>query len=82
MRVMVRGIMKNKLKRVLKRAIILAGGAKKVGKSLGISGSAVRQWSQCPALRVVEVEKLTGGQVKRHELRPDIFDEPTESEVA
>ncbi|MFC6790617.1 transcriptional regulator [Methylobacterium komagatae] len=55
----------------LKIAIEKAGGHAKLGRALGISGAAISQWTQCPPLRVLAVEELTG--VPRHELRPDLY---------
>ncbi|CRR10868.1 hypothetical protein PAERUG_E15_London_28_01_14_07917 [Pseudomonas aeruginosa] len=39
----------------------------------------VSQWEKgatIPAERVVEIEKATGGEVKRHSLRPDLWQTP------
>jgi DNA-binding transcriptional regulator YdaS (Cro superfamily) len=55
----------------LARAIKTAGGAKALGRALGISHQAVIQWKACPPLRVLELERLTG--ISRHDLRPDIY---------
>lgn len=55
----------------LQKAIKKAGGPKALGIALGISHQAIGQWSKCPALRVLEVERETG--VPRHELRPDLY---------
>lgn len=57
----------------LAEALIVAGGAAAIGRELGISREAVVQWRRCPAERVIQVEKLTGGQVSRHQLRPDLY---------
>jgi DNA-binding transcriptional regulator YdaS (Cro superfamily) len=48
-----------------------AGGLRAFGRLLGISGQAISQWRQAPAVRVLEIERLTG--VSRHDLRPDIY---------
>lgn len=61
----------------LSRAIKLADGPKALGVALGITSQAISQWDVCPALRVLEVERLTG--VSRHELRPDIYGPATGS---
>jgi DNA-binding transcriptional regulator YdaS (Cro superfamily) len=38
---------------------------------LHIGPSALSQWSQVPAERCLDVERITG--ISRHELRPDIY---------
>lgn len=58
----------------IKRAVKDAGGPKAVGKALGISHQAVVQWDQCPPLRVLDMERLSG--MSRHELRPDMYPAP------
>lgn len=57
----------------LKRALELAGGAKRVAASFGITHQAIYQWPKCPPCRVIGLESLTGGKVKRSELRPDLY---------
>ncbi len=55
-----------------------AGGAPELARKLGIRPQAVFQWRQVPALRVIQVERITG--VSRHLLRPDIY--PLEDQEA
>lgn len=55
----------------LSEAIAAVNGVKALGALLGISHQAVQQWTVCPPLRVLEVERLSG--VSRHRLRPDIY---------
>lgn len=55
----------------IRRAVEKVGGNAAMAAILGISRPAVAQWQQCPALRVLQVEALTG--VSRHELRPDLY---------
>ena len=43
----------------------------RVARELGITHGAVSQWRECPPLRVLDVEKITG--IPRHELRPDLY---------
>ena len=59
----------------LRKAISLAGGPAALGQVLGIKSQAISQWQRCPAERVIAVEKATGGEVSRHELRPDLYPE-------
>lgn len=58
---------------ILLDAIRLAGGPGKVGEALGISREAVQQWRRCPAERVIQLERLIGGEITRHQLRPDLY---------
>ena len=55
----------------LEAAIKAAGNAQKFAELVGGTPQAISQWRRVPALRVLQVEKLTG--VSRHELRPDIY---------
>jgi DNA-binding transcriptional regulator YdaS (Cro superfamily) len=57
----------------LTEAVALIGGPAAVGKELGITSQAVSQWRIAPAERCLEIERLTGGEVTRYDLRPDIF---------
>jgi Bacterial toxin YdaS len=57
----------------LREAAQAAGGYHALGRRLGISGQAIWQWQHCPAMRVLEIEALTG--VSRHRLRPDLYPE-------
>jgi DNA-binding transcriptional regulator YdaS (Cro superfamily) len=52
-------------------AIEAAGGARALGRALGINYTAILRWGAVPPLRVLQIERLTG--VSRHELRPDIY---------
>lgn len=55
----------------LKIAIEKAGGYAALGRALGISGPAISQWRECPPLRVIAVEAVSG--VSRYQLRPDLY---------
>lgn len=50
-----------------------AGRGRKIrlAETLGIHPSAVSQWVQVPAERVLDVERVSG--ISRHDLRPDVF---------
>lgn len=48
-----------------------AVGAAALAKSLGVTAQAISQWRDVPALRALEVERITG--VPRQTLRPDIY---------
>ena len=42
---------------------------------VGVSPMALSNWKRrgVPPERVLDIERATGGQVSRHELRPDIY---------
>lgn len=46
-------------------------------QALGVSQGLVSHWvtgrARIPAERVLTIEAATGGQVTRHELRPDLY---------
>jgi len=63
----------------LPKAVEAAGGTSALARQLGISPQAISQWTRVPAERVLDVERATGGQVTRHELRPDIYPPATEA---
>jgi DNA-binding transcriptional regulator YdaS (Cro superfamily) len=55
----------------LQEAVKAAGGVRALGRMLGTSHTAIMRWDQVPALRVLEVERLTG--VSKERLRPDLY---------
>jgi DNA-binding transcriptional regulator YdaS (Cro superfamily) len=65
----------------LDRAIEAVGSAKALADALGVTKQAITGWRQrgVPPERVLAVERLTGGAVTRHELRPDVFGMPHET---
>ena len=54
--------------------------------TLGVTQGLVHQWvkglTKITPERAKAIEEATGGTVKRHELRPDIFDAPGKGRVA
>lgn len=60
----------------LQRAARLVGGQSTLARRLGVSSPTVNQWfhgdRQVPAERCPLIEKLTGGQVRCEDLRPDV----------
>jgi len=60
-----------KHKRALDKAIKAAGNGTNLARLLGVTRSAITQWSQVPVLKVLDVERITG--VPREELRSDIY---------
>lgn len=58
------------------RAVSVAGGQSAMARELGLRPQAVQRWvatGTVPAVRVLDVERIAGGKVSRHELRPDIY---------
>lgn len=47
------------------------GGLTRLAKQLGISHQSFYSWSQVPADRCLDFERVTG--ISRHDLRPDIY---------
>lgn len=65
--------------KILKMAADEVGGVGALARKVGVSQSAVSNWSargRVPAERCVAIEKATDGNVTRHDLRPDIFGPP------
>lgn len=54
---------------------------KQFGKKLSVTQGAVWQWlsgeTRVTAERALEIEKVTSGEVTRHDLRPDVFGKKT-----
>lgn len=62
----------------IERAVRTLGSQTALARALGVSDMAVTQWKRrgVPATRCNAIEAATGGQVTRHDLRPDLFDPP------
>ena len=61
---------------MIEKAVYFCGGASKVAAALGLSRGAIYKWIQnqtITAEHVIPLEKLSGGYVNRHQLRPDIY---------
>lgn len=62
----------------LQRAIEICGGQNALAKKIGVKQSTLWHWIErsrkgVPAEYVIKIEKATAGQVKRTELRPDLY---------
>jgi DNA-binding transcriptional regulator YdaS (Cro superfamily) len=69
------------MEKAMEKAKALAGGAAAMANAIGgLTSQAVSQWKRAPAERVLDIERLTG--VSRHELRPDVFGPPPDSDDA
>lgn len=72
--------MSNTPEQAAARAIAILGGPRKVSVRYDISVQAVYKWSKIPVDRVLEIEKATGAQVTRYEMRPDIYGQSAEED--
>jgi len=69
----------------LEKAIKIVGSQYRMAKILGRRQSLVWYWLKCgrvSAAAAIPIEQATGGQVTRHELRPDIYPEEEEENKA
>jgi DNA-binding transcriptional regulator YdaS (Cro superfamily) len=66
------------MKENVKQALDAVGSKAKMARALGVTRSAISQWTHIPVNRVAQVELLTG--IPRAKLRPDIFgDQPEQA---
>jgi DNA-binding transcriptional regulator YdaS (Cro superfamily) len=69
----------------LHKARAAAGGTSNdLARLLGVTASAISQWKceeRVPLKRALQIEALTGGQVTKEELRPDVFLDPVMSKA-
>lgn len=72
----------------LKRAIKKVGSQAALAEKIGTTQSQIWYWltrakkPSPPGEFVLPIEQATGGEVTRHELRPDLYPEPSATEVA
>lgn len=60
---------------ILREAIQRAGGVSALAADIGVTRSAIYQWTtRIPAERVIAIETVT--DIPRSKLRPDLFREP------
>ena len=60
----------------LDKAISRFGSQAKLARAIGVTPMAVTNWKKrggVPAEQCGKIEVVTGGKVKRRDLRPDIF---------
>jgi DNA-binding transcriptional regulator YdaS (Cro superfamily) len=62
--------------------IVRAGSMSDLGRSLGVSRSAVHYWRQVPIRHILAIEKIYG--IPRQALRPDLYgdDQGKEKDLA
>jgi TorA maturation chaperone TorD len=67
----------------LTRAIEIVGGQTQLARLLGVKQANVWHWlkraEHVPGEYVLAIEKATGGQVSRRDLRPDLYPEPAQA---
>ncbi|RPD83209.1 helix-turn-helix domain-containing protein [Neisseria weixii] len=67
------------MRKALQAAIDFFGSQASLARKLGVQRSTVNSWvhgrNKIPPEAAVKIEKLTGFQVKKKELRPDLFDD-------
>lgn len=56
-----------------------AGGVVALSKALGLSRGAVSQWQAVPSDRVLAVCSLAGWRVTPHQIRPDLYPNPSDA---
>lgn len=64
------------MRTALETAAFLVGGQNKLAEALNVTPQAVNKWVKAdrpPAERVIEIERVTNGEITRHELRPDLY---------
>ena len=69
----------------LEQAIRIIGTQQALARKLGIRAPSVAEWrrrGRVPAERCAAIETATGGEVTRHDLRPDLFDPPADAAAA
>ena len=60
----------------VQKAAQLAGSQSALARLIKVTPQAVQRWCETglvPASRVLDIERSVGGDVSRHELRPDIY---------
>ncbi len=63
----------------LNKAIKKFGGVKKLAKELDVTHQAILKWKRrgVPAKRVLRLVQLMDGEISPHDLRDDIYPDPT-----
>ncbi len=64
----------------LTKAIAIVGGQTQLARLLGVKQAHVWHWlkkaGRVPGEHVLAIEKATGGEITRHQLRPDLYPDP------
>ena len=70
----------------LTKAIAIVGGQTQLARLLGVKQANVWHWlkkaDRVPGEYVLAIEKATGGEVTRHQLRPDLYPDPNSADAS
>lgn len=69
-------------KEAIEKAISHFGTQVEMAKQMGVAYQSIQGWranGSVPAERAVQIELLTEGAVQRQQLRPDLFEKPTQA---
>lgn len=59
---------------VFDRIVERMGSQRKLAQALNIKPQSLTNWrGRIPAERALEIERLVGGEITCHEMRPDVF---------
>ena len=62
----------------IQRARDIFGSQAKFARVIGVSPMTITKWkSRIPAERVLPIYRATGGRISPHEMRPDLYPEPS-----
>lgn len=67
---------------ILRQASKHAGGPAKLAEAIGVSRQSLYLWDKVPAERVPAIVEATQGRLSRHQLRPDLWEQPASGEAA
>lgn len=60
----------------IRKIVAACGSQSRLATALNLKPMAISQWKRrgrIPVEHVLAIEQLTGGQVTRHEMRPDLY---------
>jgi len=67
-------------KKALQKAVNICGGQASLARAIGVTQPNIWYWlndgKHVPAEHCASIETATSGEVTRHDLRPDLFEQP------
>lgn len=60
------------------RAIEAVGGSAELARRIGVTTQAISQWKTIPIERVLAVCEAAEWKISPHDLRPDVYPNPTD----